>query len=51
MWLEVLYWIDHVSFYREHVYCACDPSVCLDCCLPSETYGRNENFTELPAPP
>ena len=30
MWLEVLYWIDHVWSSIECVCCACDPSQCLD---------------------
>ena len=27
MWLEVLYWIDHVWSSKECACCACDPSV------------------------
>ena len=30
MWLEVLYWIDHVWFYKECVCCACGPRERLD---------------------
>ena len=30
MWLEVLYWIDHVWSSIECVRCACGPSECLD---------------------
>ena len=30
MWLEVLYWIDHVWFSIEYVCCACGPSERLD---------------------
>ena len=30
MWLEVLYLIDHVWSSNEWVFCACDPTACLD---------------------
>ena len=30
MWLEMLYWIDHVWFSKECVCCACSPSQRLD---------------------
>ena len=30
MWLEVLYWIDHVWSFKECVCCVCDPSEHLD---------------------
>ena len=37
MWLEVLYWIDHVWSSKECVCCACVPSERLDvssiCCV------------------
>ena len=40
MWLEVLYWIDHVWSSKEYVCCACDsserpdaPSICFVCVL------------------